>query len=153
MFVHIWRMRARKKRTKDYEKFGQLVTMPSLKKLEGCLGAHFIRTFEARKPEYLWVVFWRDQKALEAARTNPLWRDQKKKFEAGQFYKTIPLELICESLDSFGAPKAGPDKPKDAGNARKPTKSKAAKRKANKSGGDQPDRDAAPATEAGPAPA
>ena len=153
MFVHIWRMRARKKRVKDYEKFGQLVTMPLLKKLDGCLGAQFIRIFEARKPEYLWVVFWRDQKALEAARTNPLWRDQKKKFEAGQFYKTIPLELICESLDSFGSPKAGAEKPKDSGNAAKSAKPRAAKRKAKEPTGEQPEPDAAPATEASAAPA
>jgi hypothetical protein len=146
-------MRARKKRVKDYEKFGQFVTMPSLKKLDGCLGAHFIRIFEARKPEYLWVVFWRDQKALEAARTNPLWRDQKKKFEAGQFYKTIPLELICESLDSFGALKAGTEKPKNSANAEKPAKPKATKRKANKPEGERPDVDAAPAAEAGATPA
>ena len=57
MFVHIWRMRARKKRVEDYEKFGRQVTVPSLKKIEGCLGAHFIRTFEARKPEYLWYPY------------------------------------------------------------------------------------------------
>jgi hypothetical protein len=62
--------------------------------------------FEARKPEYLWLVFWRDQAALEAARTNPVWRDQIKKFEAGKFYKTIPLELVCESLASSAAPGA-----------------------------------------------
>ncbi|MBZ5669596.1 MAG: antibiotic biosynthesis monooxygenase [Acidobacteriia bacterium] len=114
MFVHIWRMRARKKRVEDYEKFGRQVTVPSLKKIEGCLGAHFIRTFEARKPEYLWLVFWKDQKALEAARTNPVWREQIKKFEAGKFYKTIPLELVCECLDSFGMPA---EKPKRAGKA------------------------------------
>jgi len=76
MFVHIWRMRARKKRVADYEKFGRQVTLPSLKKIDGCLGAHFIRIFEARKPEYLWVVFWKDHKALELARTSPLWREQ-----------------------------------------------------------------------------
>ena len=133
MFVHIWRMRARKKRVQDYEKFAQFVTMPSLKKLDGCVGAHFIRIFEARKPEYLWVVFWRDQKALEAARTNPVWRDQKKKFEAAQFYKTIPLELICEELESFGVPSAGAEKSKDLQNAKKPATSNSKKRKSNAS--------------------
>ncbi len=101
MFVHIWRMRARKKKTEDYEKFGRQATLPALKKIEGCLDAQFLKVFESRKPEYLWVVFWKDKEALEAARTNPLWRDQIKKFEAGKFYKTIPLELVCESLGSF----------------------------------------------------
>ena len=33
MFVHIWRMRARKKRAEDYEKFGRQVTLPALKKI------------------------------------------------------------------------------------------------------------------------
>ena len=103
MFVHIWRMRARKKRVEDYEKFGRQVTLPSLKKIDGCLGAHFIKIFEARKPEYLWLVFWRDHKALEQARTNPLWREQIKRFEAGKYYKSIPLELVCEALESFTA--------------------------------------------------
>jgi quinol monooxygenase YgiN len=106
MHIHIWRMRARKKRADEYEKFGRQVTLPALKKIDGCLDAHFIKVFEARKPEYLWLVFWRDQAALEAARTNPVWRDQIKKFEAGKFYKTIPLELVCESLASFTAPGA-----------------------------------------------
>jgi len=106
MFIHIWRMRARKKRADEYEKFGRQVTLPALKKIDGCLDAHFIKVFEARKPEYLWLVFWRDQAALEAARTNPVWRDQIKKFEAGKFYKTIPLELVCESLASSAAPGA-----------------------------------------------
>ena len=101
MFVHIWRMRARKKRVEEYEKFGRQVTLPSLKKIDGCMGAHFIKIFEARKPEYLWLVFWRDHKALEQARTNPLWREQIKRFEAGKFYKSIPLELVCEALESF----------------------------------------------------
>ena len=100
MFVHIWRMRARKKRVEEYEKFGRQVTLPSLQKIEGCLGAHFVRIFQARKPEYLWLVFWRDHEALEQARTNPLWRDQIKRFEAGQFYKSVPLELVCEVLES-----------------------------------------------------
>jgi len=112
MFVHIWRMRGRKKRTEEYEKFGKQVTLPALKKIDGCVDAHFVKVFEARKPEYLWLVFWRDNKALEAARTNPVWREQIKKFEAGEFYKTIPLELVCESLGSFGAP--GAEKPKKA---------------------------------------
>ncbi len=103
MHVHIWRMRARKKKVESYEKFGQQVTLPALKKIDGCIEAQFLKVFEARKPEYLWVVFWRDHKALEAARDNPVWRDQIKKFEAGKFYKTIPLELVCESLGSFGA--------------------------------------------------
>ncbi len=103
MFAHIWRMRARKKSTKDYETFGRQVTLPALQKIDGCEQVHFIKVFEARKPEYLWVVFWRDHKALEAARTNPLWRDQIRKFEAGKFYKTIPLELVCECLGTFGA--------------------------------------------------
>ncbi len=117
MFVHIWRMRARKKRVEEYEKFGRQMTLPSLKKIDGCMGAHFIRIFEARKPEYLWLVFWRDHKALEKARTNPLWREQIKRFEAGNFYKSIPLELVCEVLESFtttvGRPRrvARPGKP------------------------------------------
>lgn len=106
MHIHIWRMRARKKRADEYEKFGRQVTLPALKKIDGCLDAHFIKVFEARKPEYLWLVFWRDQAALEAARSNPVWRDQIKKFEAGKFYKTIPLELVCESLASSAAPSA-----------------------------------------------
>lgn len=120
MFVHIWRMRGRKKRTEEYEKFGKQVTLPALKKIDGCVDAHFIKVFEARKPEYLWLVFWRDNAALEAARTNPVWRDQIKKFEAGEFYKTIPLELVCESLGSFGAP--APGKPKKAKGPEKPEK-------------------------------
>ena len=102
MFAIIWRMRARKKKTKNYENFGRLVTLPALKRIDGCLEAYFIKVFEARKPEYLWVVLWRDHKALEAARTNPVWREQKRKFEAGKFCKTIPLELVCECLSSFG---------------------------------------------------
>src|SRR5271157_3358266 len=111
MFAHIWRMRARKKRTKDYETFGRQVTLAALKKIDGCQEAYFIKVFEAHKPEYLWVVFWRDQKALETARTNPVWREQKRKFEAGKFYKTIPLELACECLGSFsGVPARKPKK-------------------------------------------
>ncbi len=101
MFAHIWRMRARKKRTKEYERFGQQVTLATLQKIAGCEQAYFIKVFEARKPEYLWVVFWRDQKALEAARSNPVWREQIRKFEAGKFYKTMPLQLVCECLGSF----------------------------------------------------
>lgn len=107
MFAHIWRMRARKKRIKDYESFGRQVTLAALRKIDGCQQAYFIKVFEARKPEYLWVVFWRDHKALEAARANPLWREQIRKFEAGKFYKTIPLELVCECLTSFGGTPAG----------------------------------------------
>lgn len=103
MFAHIWRMRARKKRVEEYEKFARQVTLPTLKRLEGCEGAHFLKTFQARKPEYLWVVFWKDQKALEKARTSPLWREQIKRFEAGKFYKSMPLELVCEELETFAA--------------------------------------------------
>ena len=116
MFVHIWRMRARKKKVEDYEKFGRQVTLPALKKLNGCVDAHFIKVSEARKPEYLWLVFWRDQAALEAARDNPVWKEQIKKFEAGNFYKTIPLELVCESIASFASPA---EKPKKAEKAEK----------------------------------
>jgi heme-degrading monooxygenase HmoA len=94
-------MRGRKKKAETYEKFGRQVTLPTLKKIDGCMDAHFLKVFEARKPEYLWVVFWRDHEALDAARTNPAWRDQIKKFEEGKFYKTIPLELVCESLGAF----------------------------------------------------
>jgi heme-degrading monooxygenase HmoA len=120
MFIHIWRMRARKKRFEEYEKFGRQVTLPALKKIDGCLDAYFVRVYEARKPEYLWLVFWRDQAALEAARTNPIWREQIKRFEAGKFYKTIPLELVCECLASFGLT-AG-EKPKKAEKAEKADK-------------------------------
>jgi quinol monooxygenase YgiN len=101
-------MRAKKKRVEEYEKFGRQVTLPSLKKIDGCLGAHFVKLHEARKPEYLWLVFWRDQKALEQARTNPLWREQIKRFEAGKFYKSIPVELVCETVESFSATLAKP---------------------------------------------
>ena len=111
MFVHIWRMRAKKKRVEEYEKFGRQMTLPSLKKIDGCLGAHFIRLFEARKPEYMWLVFWRDHKALELARTSPLWREQIKRFEAGKFYKSVPLELVCEELDSFSVTPAKSKRP------------------------------------------
>jgi len=120
MFVHIWRMRGRKKKSEAYEKFGLQVTMPALKKIPGCVDAYFIKVFEARKPEYLWLVYWRDKDALEAARTNPSWRDQIKKFETGKFYKTIPLELVCESLGSFGGAAAG--KPKKAKKSKKSEK-------------------------------
>ena len=120
MFVHIWRMRARKKRVEDYEKFGRQVTLPALKKIDGCLDAYFLKVFEARKPEYLWMVLWKDHEALEAARTNPAWREQIKKFEAGKFYKTIPLELVCESLASFAA--SGAEKSKRVEKAEKAEK-------------------------------
>ena len=119
MFVHVWRMRARKKRVEDYEKFGRQVTLPSLKKIDGCVGAHFIKIFEARKPEYLWLVFWRDQKALEQARTNPLWRDQIKRFEAGKYYKSIPLEFVCETLESFTVDLERPKRAAKPGKAKK----------------------------------
>jgi heme-degrading monooxygenase HmoA len=118
MYVHIWRMKGKKKKAEDYEKFGRQVTLPALKKLDGCVHAHFIRVFEARKPEYLWLVFWRDKEALEAARGNPAWRDQIKKFEAGKFYKTIPLELVCESLGWFGGPSEGKSKKSNSSSKR-----------------------------------
>jgi heme-degrading monooxygenase HmoA len=124
MFVHIWRMKGRKKRAENYEKFGRQVTLPALKKLDGCVDAHFIKVFEARKPEYLWLVYWRDKEALEAARTNPTWREQIKKFEAGKFYKTIPLELVCETLASFESPGAEkPEKPRKVEKSEKAEKS------------------------------
>jgi hypothetical protein len=113
MFVHIWKMRGRKKRAEEYERFGRQVTLPALKKLDGCEDAYFIKVFEARKPEYLWLVFWRNRRALEAARTNPAWREQIKKFEAGKFYKIVPLELVCETLASFGS--SGTEKPRRSG--------------------------------------
>ncbi len=118
MFVHIWKMRARKKRVEDYERFGRQVTLPSLKKLEGCLDAYFVKVFEARKPEYLWLVFWRDREALEAARGNPAWREQIKKFEEGRYSKTVPLEWVSEGLASFATPanqKAGRDESSSKG--------------------------------------
>ena len=120
MFIHIWRMKARKKKAEEYEKFGRQVTMVTLKKIDGCLDAQFIKVFESRKPEYLWLVFWRDKDALEKARTHPSWRDQIKRFEAGRFYKTIPLELVCESLGSFSG--ASVEKLKKAEKAEKPGK-------------------------------
>jgi heme-degrading monooxygenase HmoA len=113
-------MRARKKRSEEYEKFGRQTTLAALKKIDGCEDAYFIKVFEARKPEYLWLVFWRDKDALEAARANPVWREQIKKFEAGKFYKTIPLELVCESLGSFET--MGSEKPKKS---EKPEKAEA----------------------------
>jgi len=115
MVAHIWRMRARKKRVANYEKFGLQVTLTALRKIKGCVEAHFMRV-EARKPEYLWVVLWEDQAALEAARNNPAWREQIKKFEAGEFYKTIPLELVCHSLGHF----TDRPKPRPAKKAEKP---------------------------------
>ena len=124
MFVHIWRMRARKKSVEDYEKFGRQVTLPSLKKIDGCVGAHFIKIFQARKPEYLWLVFWRDHKALEQARTNPIWRDQIKRFEAGKFYKSIPLEFVCEALESFTWPWESPSAAAKPRKAAKPARAK-----------------------------
>jgi hypothetical protein len=117
-------MRARKKRAEDYEKFGRQVTLPALKKIDGCLDAYFIKVFEARKPEYLWLVFWKDHAALEAARTNTVWREQIKKFEAGKFYKTIPLELVCETLSSFASP--GGEKAKKPEKDEEPEKSEGA---------------------------
>ncbi|HLY62983.1 MAG TPA: hypothetical protein VKV95_19730 [Terriglobia bacterium] len=142
MYVHIWRMKGRKKRAADYEKFGMQITMPALKKIPGCVDAHFIKVFEARKPEYLWLVFWRDKDSLEAARTNPSWREQIKKFEAGKFYKTIPLELVCESVGSFGGATAS--KPKKAKKSRK------AERAAEAEAGEAADA-AEPAGDASPA--
>ena len=142
MFVHIWRMRARKKRVADYEKFGRQVTLPSLKKIDGCLGAHFIRIFEARKPEYLWVVFWKDHKALELARTSPLWREQIRKFEAGKFHKSIAIEMVCESFDSFGAPAEKVKRPARAARSRKAEK--AEQPEAEESGGTESSATALP---------
>src|SRR5712692_9954791 len=104
MFAHVWKMRARRKRVEEYEKFGRQVTLPALRKINGCLDAYFVKVFEALKPEYLWIVFWKDRDALEAARSDPAWRDQIKKFEAGNFYKTVPLELVCETVASFHLP-------------------------------------------------
>jgi len=101
VFAHIWRMRGKRKKTEEYEKFGRQVTLATLKTIDGCLGAYFLKAFEARKPEYIWVVLWRDREALEAARSNPAWHEQIRKFEAGRFYKTIPIEWVCESLALF----------------------------------------------------
>ncbi len=107
MFAHVWKMRARKKRAEAYEKFAQQITFPALQKLEGCLAAYCLKVFESRRPQYLWVVFWKDQRALEAARAHPVWREQIRRFEEGRFYKSIPLQLACECLGSFGAASAG----------------------------------------------
>ena len=137
MFVHIWRMRARKKRVEDYEKFGRQVTLPSLKKIEGCLGAHFIKLFQARKPEYLWLVFWRDHKALEQARTNPLWREQIKRFEAGKYYKSIPLELVCETVESFSCDSGKAQASRQAG---KGGESRAPRGRKSRTGRGRPER-------------
>ena len=147
MFVHIWRMRARKKRTEDYEKFGRQVTLPSLRKIDGCMGAHFIRVFQARKPEYLWLVFWRDQKALEQARTNPLWRDQIKRFEAGKYYKSIPLELVCEAVEGFTA---SLNKPKRAAKSAKAAKSAAAEEPETEATGSSEAEESSPAASSAP---
>ena len=113
MVAHVWRMRGKKKKVADYEKFGLQVTLNALRKIKGCVEAHFMRV-ESRKPEYLWVVLWEDQDALEAARDNPAWKEQIKKFEAGGFYKTIPLELVCQSLGSFSTRAAKPRPAKKA---------------------------------------
>jgi quinol monooxygenase YgiN len=112
MFVHIWKMRARGKKVAEYEKFAREVTLPSLKKIDGCLEAHFIKVYMSRKPQYLWLVFWKDQEALEAAHSDPVWKEQIQKFEAGQFYKHIPVELLGEELAAFGA--SATEKPKKA---------------------------------------
>ena len=135
MFVHIWKMQARKKKTKTYEAFGRQVTLPALKKIPGCLDAHFIRLYGARKPEYFWFVFWKDKEALDAARTNAAWREQIKKFEAGGFYKSIPMEWVCELLASAGD-RPGLKTPK----AKKGSKS----RKVPKGAGDEAQRVEAP---------
>lgn len=147
MFVHIWKMRARKKRVEDYEKFGRQVTLPSLKKIDGCEGAYFIKIFEARKPEYLWLVFWRDHKALEDARTNPLWREQIKRFEAGNFYKSIPQEFVCETLESFPVALTNPKRvarPAKVGKAAPPEKLESEESQANESASTEPAPPAAP---------
>jgi heme-degrading monooxygenase HmoA len=132
MFAHVWKMQARKKKVEEYEEFGRRVTLPSLKKIEGCVDAHFLKVYEARKPQYLWVAFWKDNAALEAARTNPLWREQIRKFEEGKYYKTIPLELVCESLGSFQGAEAAAEAPVKAAPARTAKQGKAKKRKAAK---------------------
>lgn len=153
MFVHIWRMKGRKKKAEEYEKFGRQVTLPTLKKIDGCLNAHLIKVFEARKPEYLWLVFWRDKDALEAARTNPLWREQIKKFEAGNFYKTIPLELVCEALGSFeGSATEKPRKPAKAeksAKAAKPEKAEMPHKAESSENSEQPARAFTPPTAEG----
>ena len=142
MFVHIWKMRARKKKTKAYEEFGRQVTLPALKKIPGCVDAHFIRLYGARKPEYFWFVLWKDKEALEAARTNVAWREQIKKFEAGGFYKSIPMEWVCELLASAGerpVPKAPKAKRSPRG------------RKVPKGAGDEPEQIGAPEASEKPA--
>lgn len=153
MFVHIWRMRARKKRTDDYEKFGRQVTLPSLKKIDGCLGAHFVKLFQSRKPEYLWLVFWRDHRALEQARTNPLWREQIKRFEAGNYYKSIPLELVCDVLESFSTTMAKP-KPAARAAAKVVRAARPAEPESEEANDSEPEEsgetDSAPAAETGP---
>ena len=142
MFVHIWKMRARKKKTKTYEEFGRQVTLPALKRIPGFLDAHFIRLYGARKPEYFWFVFWKDKEALEAARTNAAWREQIKKFEAGGFYKSIPMEWVCELLASAG------DRPSlRAPKAKKSPKS----RKVPKDNGDEVEKTEAPEASETPA--
>ena len=130
MVAHVWRMRGRKKTVSEYEKFGLQVTLNALRKIKGCVEAHFMRV-ESRKPEYLWVVLWENQDALEAARNNPVWKEQIKKFEAGQFYKTIPLELVCQSLGSFST-RAG--KSRSAKKAGKSEESESAPASAGASG-------------------
>jgi len=97
-------MRSRRKKAEQYERFCRRVTLPTLRSMEGCLAAHLLRVFQSRKPEYLWVAFWRDRQALEAARLTPAWREQIKEFEAGGFYKSLPLELVCETLACFSRP-------------------------------------------------
>ncbi len=119
MVAHVWRMRAKKKKTEAYEKFGLTVTLAALRKIKGCVAAHFMRV-ESRKPEYLWVVLWENADALEAARDNPAWKEQIKKFEAGGYYKTIPLELVCQSLGEFSSRAPKPRGVKRAGKPAEP---------------------------------
>ena len=119
MVAHVWRMRAKKKKSEEYEKFGRQLTLAALRKIKGCVEAHFMRV-ESRKPEYLWVVLWEDLNALEAARNNPAWKEQIKKFEAGQFYKNIPLELVCQSLGSFSTRTGKSRSAKKAGKSEEP---------------------------------
>ena len=125
MVAHVWRMRGKKKKVADYEKFGLQVTLNALRKIKGCVEAHFMRV-ESRKPEYLWVVLWENQDALEAARNNPVWKEQIKKFEAGQFYKTIPLELVCQTLGNFSNRGAKPRSAKKAEKSEAPEAAAAA---------------------------
>lgn len=131
MVAHVWRMRAKKKKTGAYEKFGLQVTLAALRKIKGCVEAHFMRV-ESRKPEYLWVVLWENQDALEAARNSPAWKEQIKKFEAGGFYKTIPLELVCQSLGNFSNRAA---KPRPAKKVEKPAEAELAPEPAHESAG------------------